>query len=228
MKNDFCDLSQADINALDIPNDLKGFLLSPFHFGKQDGVVPVPVEAFKEMIDYLTQYALLKHCVEPKWEKMDPSWVAEFIRENTGFDASLIEKMLQFAADAAKQSKETTTEPHWIDEMVAERTPNVRPSLVAEIKDMGREELQKRLLIASDWASAWSNSLNGIPEIRCIPGGGDDGTRMPSNVQAVVKKLVKACPVTFEKSCEGKPKAEKPMDEATFVSQGAHFWKKPE
>lgn len=219
MKNDFCDLSQQDINNLEIPNDLKGFLLSPFQFGKGNGVVPVPVDAFKEMIDYLTQYALLMHCVEPKWQKMDPSWVVEFIRGHTKFDADLIETMLQSAANDPKKFKESTASSNWIDELVAEHGLSVRPTLVAEIKEMGREELQRRLLIASDWARAWSDSLNGIPEIRCIPGGGSDGTRLPNNVQAIVKKLVKVSPVTFENSCEGNPMVDQPTAAATLVSQ---------
>jgi len=219
MKNDFCDLLQQDINSLEIPNDLKGFLLSPFQFGKGNGVIPVPVDAFKEMIDYLSQYALLMHCVEPKWQKMDPSWVGEFIREHTKFDSDFIEAMLQSAANAPKQPEESTPSSNWIDELVAEHGLSVRPTLVAEIKEMGREELQRRLLIASDWARSWSDSLNGIPEIRCIPGGGSDGTRLPNNVQAIVKKLVKACPVTFENSCEGQPMIDQPTTEATPVSQ---------
>ncbi|MDU8350930.1 hypothetical protein RYA05_03360 [Pseudomonas syringae pv. actinidiae] len=61
MKNDFCDLPQAEIFALDVPIDLKGLLLSPFQFNQQHGSVIVPTETFKEMIDVITEYSLIKH-----------------------------------------------------------------------------------------------------------------------------------------------------------------------
>lgn len=60
MKNDFCDLPQAEIFALKIPIDMKGFLLSPFQFNQQNGCVLVPSEAFKQLIDFITEYAILK------------------------------------------------------------------------------------------------------------------------------------------------------------------------
>jgi hypothetical protein len=60
VKNEFCDLPQAEIFALNIPLDMKGFLLSPFHLNQQNGYVLVPAEAFKELIDLITEYAILK------------------------------------------------------------------------------------------------------------------------------------------------------------------------
>ncbi|HBP1342002.1 TPA: hypothetical protein L5T32_004346 [Pseudomonas aeruginosa] len=57
MKNDFCDLPQGEIHALQIPDTVKGFLLSPFQFSQQNGFVYVPTEAFKEMIDLITAHA---------------------------------------------------------------------------------------------------------------------------------------------------------------------------
>lgn len=41
--------------------------------------------------------------VDPKWAKMDPSWVVEFLEQETKFDVALIERMLQFAIGAAQQ-----------------------------------------------------------------------------------------------------------------------------
>ena len=61
MKNDFCDLTQAEIRALDVPDTVLGFLLSPFQFNKQNGYVVVPEESFKEMIDLITEHAKNLH-----------------------------------------------------------------------------------------------------------------------------------------------------------------------
>jgi hypothetical protein len=55
MKNDYCDLSQQQIRAL--PERFQGFLLSPFQFNLRDGVVAVPEDTFKEMIDIIAEYA---------------------------------------------------------------------------------------------------------------------------------------------------------------------------
>jgi len=39
---------------------------------------------------------------DPDWAKMDPSWVVDFVRSETKFDADKVELMLQFAIDSAK------------------------------------------------------------------------------------------------------------------------------
>jgi len=56
MKNTYCALSQKQINAL--PERFKGFLLSPFQFNLRNGMVAVPEDTFKEMIDIITEYAV--------------------------------------------------------------------------------------------------------------------------------------------------------------------------
>lgn len=61
MKNEFCDLPQGEIFALEVSEDLKGLLLSPFQFNQHNGSVIVPTETFKEMIDVITEYSLIKH-----------------------------------------------------------------------------------------------------------------------------------------------------------------------
>lgn len=39
---------------------------------------------------------------DPTWAKMDPVFLVEFVRQKTGFDADIIERMLTFAIEAAK------------------------------------------------------------------------------------------------------------------------------
>lgn len=60
-KNEFCDLPHKDIRALQIPDTVAGFLLSPFHLNERDGYILVPKEAFKEMIDLITAHAQAIH-----------------------------------------------------------------------------------------------------------------------------------------------------------------------
>ena len=55
MKNDYCELSQDQIHAL--PDRFKGFLLSPFQFNLRNGMVAVPEDTFKEMIDIIAECA---------------------------------------------------------------------------------------------------------------------------------------------------------------------------
>lgn len=57
MKNDYCKLSQDEIRAL--PKRFLGFLLSPFQFNLRGGMVAVPEDTFKEMIDIIAEYAQL-------------------------------------------------------------------------------------------------------------------------------------------------------------------------
>jgi hypothetical protein len=94
----------------------------------------------------------------------------------------------------------------WIDELVT-RLPRVRPSFVEDVRAMSREELQRRVLIGSDWMGAFNCSLDGIPEISCMPGGGIDGCRTHREVRTIVDQLVARCPWTWEPSWVGKKKA---------------------
>jgi hypothetical protein len=55
LKNNYCDLSHQQIRAL--PERFQGLLLSPFQFNLRDGMVAVPEDAFKEMIDLIAEYA---------------------------------------------------------------------------------------------------------------------------------------------------------------------------
>jgi len=55
MKNDYCDLPHKQIRTL--PERFQGFLLSPFQFNVRKGMVAVPEDTFKEMIDIITEYA---------------------------------------------------------------------------------------------------------------------------------------------------------------------------
>lgn len=94
------------------------------------------------------------------------------------------------------------SEAHWVDEL-AKELPYVQPSFVEQVKTMSREELQRRVLIASDWHGRFGCSLDGIPEIFCIPGSGIDGCRTHKEVRAIVTQLVKGCPKTWERTWIG-------------------------
>lgn len=96
---------------------------------------------------------------------------------------------------------------NWIDRLV-QRLPHVRPDFVKEVKTMSREELQRRVLIGSDWQGAFACSLDGIPEISCMPGSGIDGCRSHKEVRAIVNQLVKTCPKTWAKTWVGQMKSD--------------------
>lgn len=38
---------------------------------------------------------------------MDPSWLVDFVKNETKFDADLVERMLEFAVDVAKAAQGT-------------------------------------------------------------------------------------------------------------------------
>lgn len=98
------------------------------------------------------------------------------------------------------------SEERWIDELV-EMLPHVRPAFVKQVKEMSREELQRGVLIGSDWQGSFACALDGIPEISCMPGSGIDGCRSHKEIRAIVTQLVKECPKTWEDSWIGQFKA---------------------
>lgn len=97
------------------------------------------------------------------------------------------------------------SDSNWIDALVT-RLPHVRPRFVEEVKEMSREELQRRVLIGSDWQGAFACSLDGIPEISCMPGSGIDGCRTHKEVRAIVTQLVEQCPKTWARTWTGEMK----------------------
>jgi hypothetical protein len=97
------------------------------------------------------------------------------------------------------------SDTHWIDSL-ATNLPHVRPSFVEEVKTMSREELQRRVLIGADWQGTFACSLDGIPEISCMPGSGIDGCRTYREIRAIVTQLVDACPATWAKTWTGQMK----------------------
>lgn len=60
MKNNYCRLTEDEVEELNIPNDFKGFFLSPFQFNLENGFVKVPEDCFIEMIEELVHYAKTK------------------------------------------------------------------------------------------------------------------------------------------------------------------------
>lgn len=58
--------------------------------------------AIQEAFEAGAEWQRSQVVVDPKWAKMDPSWVVEFLQQETKFDVALIERMLQFAIDAAQ------------------------------------------------------------------------------------------------------------------------------
>ncbi|MDF2792294.1 MAG: hypothetical protein K0S85_47 [Pseudomonas orientalis] len=55
-----------------------------------------PVSTLAQSLEQLSQ------AIAPKWARMDPDFVVDFVREQSGFDADLLESMLHFAIDAAR------------------------------------------------------------------------------------------------------------------------------
>ncbi|MBB5547378.1 hypothetical protein [Paraburkholderia fungorum] len=83
---------------------------------------------------------------------------------------------------------------------------------------MSREELQRRVLIQSDYVGAFAGSLDAVPEIHCILGGGVDRCRDHRNIRAVVAALVRHCPTTWEYTWKGQ--ARNTMDLTKFARVG--------
>lgn len=99
---------------------------------------------------------------------------------------------------------------------IAKGLPRVREEFLLDVASMSREELQKRVLIGCDWIGHFQSALDGIPEIRCIGGGGIDGCRDDRCVRAIVEKLVAVSGVSFEKSSSG-IKAAHPLDGLSYI-----------
>lgn len=92
-------------------------------------------------------------------------------------------------------------------ETLRKKLPHVEHDFMLDVASMPIEELRRRVLVQFDWLGHFHHALDGIKEIRYIPGGGMDGFRAPDEVRRVVEELVKNCQITWESDFRGKPKA---------------------
>lgn len=73
---------------------------------------------------------------------------------------------------------------------IAKKAPRVTQEWILEVAIMDPAEMRRRLVIGFDWTSHFQCSLDGIPELRAIPGAGIDGCRSHKEVRAVVVWLL--------------------------------------
>lgn len=74
---------------------------------------------------------------------------------------------------------------------LAERAPYVSQEWVRDVACMDEMDMRRRLIRSNDWHGHFAHSLDGIPEIRNIGGGGIDGCRSHKEVRAIVLDLLR-------------------------------------
>lgn len=79
------------------------------------------------------------------------------------------------------------------------------PELAGACQDL-LVEIRRRFRNSVDWHRAYASCLDGIREIRCMPGRGIDGCAEPRAIRTVVETLVRECPVTWEHGWQGRGK----------------------
>ncbi len=74
---------------------------------------------------------------------------------------------------------------------LAKNAPHVTQEWVLDVASMDPMEMRRRLIRSNDWHGHFAHSLDGIPEIRNIGGGGIDGCRSHKEVRAIVLDLLR-------------------------------------
>lgn len=73
---------------------------------------------------------------------------------------------------------------------LAKSAPYVSQEWVRDVACMDEMDMRRRLIRSNDWHGHFAHSLDGIPEIRNLPGSGIDGCRSHKEVRAVVLALL--------------------------------------
>jgi hypothetical protein len=73
---------------------------------------------------------------------------------------------------------------------LAKNAPYVTQDWVQQVATMDEMDMRRRLIRSHDWHGHFARSLDGIPEIRNMPGAGIDGCRSHKEVRAVVLGLL--------------------------------------
>lgn len=74
---------------------------------------------------------------------------------------------------------------------LAKNAPYVSQEWVRDVACMDEMDMRRRLIRSNDWHGHFAHSLDGIPEIRNLPGSGIDGCRSHKEVRAVVLELLR-------------------------------------
>lgn len=74
---------------------------------------------------------------------------------------------------------------------LARRSPYVTDDWVRRVACMDEMDMRRRLIRSSDWHGHFAHCLDGIPDIRSIPGAGIDGCRSHKEVRAIVLELLR-------------------------------------
>lgn len=74
---------------------------------------------------------------------------------------------------------------------LARNAPHVTQEWVLDVASMDPMEMRRRLIRSNDWHGHFAHSLDGIPEIQTMPGGGIDGCRSHKEVRAIVLGLLR-------------------------------------
>ena len=74
--------------------------------------------------------------------------------------------------------------------LLAKRAPYVTEDWVLTVASMAPDEMRRRLIRSYDWSGHFHHSLDGIPQIKGLPGSGIDGCRSHKEVRAVVTGLL--------------------------------------
>jgi hypothetical protein len=73
---------------------------------------------------------------------------------------------------------------------LAKNAPYVTQEWILSVASMEPDEMRRRMIRSYDWSGHFHHSLDGIPEIQNMPGGGIDGCRSHVEVKSIVLGLL--------------------------------------
>lgn len=91
---------------------------------------------------------------------------------------------------------------------LAKKGSHVTQDWILQVASMSPDDMRRRLIVNYDWHVSFAKCLDGIKEIKVMPGSAPDGCWDPSHIRGVVEQLVAACPKTWESNCFGELKTE--------------------
>lgn len=91
---------------------------------------------------------------------------------------------------------------------LAKKGSHVTQEWILEVASMSPEDMRRRLIVNYDWHVSFAKCLDGIKEIKAMPGSAPDGCWDPRHIRGIVEQLVVACPKTWENNCFGELKTD--------------------
>lgn len=121
-----------------------------------------------------------------EWNPINETYTGREVRKRVTYITCWAQRKDFVVMGLAHETEARPIDPDHAE--LLKKIPRVSAEFVAEIRDISRWALERRVLIQKDWLGSYSQCLDGL-DLRHIPGSGVESARDPRDIRRVVESL---------------------------------------